>query len=275
MGGQYFNVNSVQRQQQSPAQYYQSSYANQALVGGDDAAMGMGPVGGNYAMSCSDDLMASPFQMGGMSGMMGGMNGMRQMGYGPGSETMNMTQEQYMQYQEKLENYQIDKQVRQKGKYKMAGFEANSSEDVISRRIAILQGEIKNNNQQNVFNEYTNLTTAIRDTLAANNISKDVSDEKIKAYAEKLYFNKTGKNIGNELEDNGDSKFVYGLKKGFCGIGWLFMDNKSYEDNLSNINGTPVTTASKAMEYLGMGISGLLTGAAVLFLGKGIKALFK
>lgn len=275
-------VNNVQRQVVNPAQYYANNYATQA-INSDESLMGITPIGGAAYMNNYSDIYGGMNPGGlGFGGMMPGMGtgimpgmGTGMMGYGPGSEVMGMTQEQYLKYQEKMENYQIDKQVRQQKKLANAEFSATAAEDSITRQIGILQRKIKNNEQDSVFAEYNKLLNAVEVKLREGGyISGKVDKNQVKAHAEKLYFEATGKNITNDLAENGDSSFVHGLKQGAFGFGFLLSNNKNYKDNVSAITGEAKDKSSSAWQAVGTAVSGLLTGGLALFaVAKGIKGI--
>jgi len=280
-------------QMYNPAQYYANSYATQAM-NGDEDFIGLNPMGCTAGFENNSTIfgngmgLGGGMNFGGGMGFGGGMNfggglgmgfggGMGMgMGYGPGSEVMNMTQEQYLKYQEKMENYQIDKQVRQQKRLANAEFSATAADDAVTRQIGILQRKIKNNEQDTVLTEYTKLVNSVKIKLKEGGyINAQTSDSEIKARAEKMYFEATGKSVTQDLTDNGDSGFVHGLKMGLgCGLGSLLTNKKDYQDNIAAITGEAKNSTTNTWTTIGAFISGGLTAALVAFGGrKGLKAI--
>ena len=258
-------INGMQRQMMDPSQYYGNSYATQ-VMNSDSDFMGLSPING---VSGGNGIFGGGMMGGMMPGMMGGMNG-----YGPGSECMNMSQIDYMKYQERMEDYQIDKQVRQKHKLANSEFSATAAEDVITRQIGVLQRKIKNNEQDSVFPEYNKLVKAVEEKLKEGGyVGEHTSKDQIKAHAEKLYFEATGKSVTDDLAANGDSGFVHGMKQGVGGFGWMLTNKKNYEDNISDITGEDKSGTSTAWQKVGQFTSVLLTGAFALLALKGGKAV--
>lgn len=213
--------------------------------------------------------------------------GMMGMGYGPGAEVMNMSQADYaryqaklqaiqMQSQEQLQNYQLQAQVRQQKAYNTAQFQSEASDNVLSVRIGALKHEIEENEQDHVSHSYAKLTNAIREKFKEAGYT-NIPEAQVKAYANKLYLQTTGKLIEQDLEENGDSEFVHGLKEGFgCGLGSLFTKTKNYKDNIANVTDTETTTSDKAWRWAGRILAAGVT-AGVVFLGGGklVSKLFK
>ena len=265
-------VNSVnmQRQMVDPSQYYANSYAS-GVMNGDETFAGMAPIGGAAFLN-NDSVFGNDMSCGGGANYgYGGVGGGR--GYGPGSETMNMTQEEYLIYQEKMENFQIDKQVRQQKRLAGATFQSTAAEDAISRQIAILQRKIKNNEQDTVMKEYAKLVKTVEEKLTESGaIPPGTPKDQIKAHAEKLYFEATGKSVTDDLTANGDSGFVQGLKEGLC-FG-IFTNKKNYQDNISDITGEDKNSSSSTWRKVGQFLTGGILAAAVIFGGvKGAKAI--
>ena len=276
------NVN-MQRQMVDSAQSYANSYANNIMNSDEDFA-GLGAIGDvGYINNNSNIFGGGTYYSGGMGAGMGygggmGMNygGGMGMGYVPGSETMNMTQEQFLQHQEKMENYQIEKQVRQQKKLANAEFSSTAAEDSITRQIGILQRKIKNNEQDNVYTEYNKLINEVEIKLKEGGyIGEHTDKNQIKAYAEKLYLKSTGKSVTEDLTQNGDSGFVQGLKQGIgCGFGSLFTNKKNYEDNISAITGEAKSSTSSTWKAVGNFVAGGLSAALLVFGGlKGARAI--
>lgn len=240
----------------SGSQYLRQAYASQAGLSdyADDSLVGLNP-------------MMSGLGMGFGGPSFGGLGcfGM----YGPGSEIQKMSMPEFMQYQEGMENYQMDKQVRQKHKYDASAFASTAAEDVTTRQIGILQRKIKDNEQDSIFNEYSKLTDAVKEKFAEAGYT-DVPEKQVKAYAEKLYYEQTGKSLTNDLMNSGDSSFMYGLKQGAgFGLGRLLTNKNSAAKNLSRITGEDIPADENRWKYVGVATSVGLTLAAIPLLLKG------
>lgn len=294
MTGNANSINAVQRQMFNPSQVLARSYANQAMMDGDDTFMGMGPIGGaafmNSNSSIFDNSIYGNFGAGAAMGMGAGMGfgcypGMMGMGWGPGSEiyTKNMTQKDYINYQKELNNLQLDNQVERKHKLAQTEFRSNASENAVSEQIGVVQRKVHENEQDHVMKEYNRLDSVARAQLAEQGVTNPTQSQ-ISAYKQKLYFEATGKNIINDLAEHGDSSFSHGMKQGvLCGLGSFFANEKDYEDNISSITGEAKSTTAETWQKVGFGTSAVLTTGAVIAarrpIVKGLayiaKALFK
>lgn len=264
-------VRRVQLPMGNRGQCIANSFFNQSMMGTDDLFMGLGPIGGEAMMngSCFGGGFGGGYMPGG--GMYPGM------GYGPGSETMNMTQKEYLQYQEELEKYQINKQVRQQKLVNAARFAVTSEENVITRSIGILNGAVVRNEQDHIPALYGKLLNSVREKLAsANGLNAgELTEEQVKSEAERLYEEKTGKSLIESINQNGDSSLWYGIKRGLS-FG-LLTDSNSSDETIASITGEPVSKSSTAMRWLGTAVGAVVSvGAAIgaaIFGGKAIGKL--
>lgn len=268
--------------------YLAQNYASQVgLYNAFDKATNGDGLGFDGAL-CS--LNSSPFSMNNSIYNMGGYgdyggigySGIGNMnfggGYGMGNRAMamynNMTPEEMaaerlklnklqMASQEELENYQIDAQVRRKHKMEGAEFRYNSPNDLMTRQIGNLQKEVKENEQDHILSEYGRLKeTAIDKLKEAGIINPD--EAQIRAYIEKEYFKATGKGLAEDIEANGDSSFLHGLKQGSgLGLGALFTNKQSKDKTLSYIKGTELPTGSKSLGFAGQILGGVATVAVI------------
>lgn len=231
---------------------------------------------GMNSLSSNDDIfsqynMSTPFMGGGFGGGMGMFGGM---GYGPGSEVMNMNQEQYLDYQERLENKQIDKQVRQTKRQKAAGNQLNAPEAALTRQSTILHKAIEKGDGAEIRAQYEKLLNLASCEVNSQNSlgihNEKVPREELQAYAETFYQEKVGVGIMDDIQRNGDSPFVKGLKQG-TGIGALITGNDDTEDLAESITGVKKTTGEKVQRFLGSLIFGGI-GIASLLLLRGKKA---
>lgn len=270
------NVSAVQQQPRYVDPYL--AYANMSsMIDGDGTFMGMQPLCSPFGNS----VFGNNFGMNGMYGM-GGMNGMYNpmcgLGpcnsrFGPGSEVMNMSQIDYLRYQENIEEYMLKKQVRQ---HKMAGaleFSSQAHDDTIARQIGVLSNLIKENEQDKFIGQYEKLITLTKEKLAHEGI-EHATREQIKARAEKLYFESTGRSMVDDLTENGDGGFVQGLKQGVgVGVGSYFANTRNYKDNIAEITGEEKSKSDNAWKWVGRFLAGGISILGLVFGAKGISAL--
>lgn len=260
-----------------PAQVYASQ------VSMNDQINDMNPFGagdyGLFAQGMSSFGNGITPTIGSPLGFSGGVPGYG--GYaGPGSEVMNMTQEQYLEYQDRLntraeeysdksEDRRIEREVRREHKMKAATFLSEAPEDVVTRQVGLLQRKIKDGDQDHIMDEYTKLTNLVRNQLEESNC-KNVPDEQIKAHAEKLYYQITGKNLLDDITEHGDSSFVQGLKQGSI-LGCLFTDYRTSKSNIAEITDEKINKKEIAANWAGraIGFGSLLGG--ILAIAKYLK----
>ncbi len=262
----------------SPSNYYANSFASQTM-GGDDTFMGLGPVGGDATLNMGSNC----------GNIFGNMNGIPDCG--PGSEVRNMDQKTYLKYQHDLQEMQnkfaIEDQVTQRKRLAAAGFETTAADDALTRQIGILQRKIANNEQDNIVPEYNKLVRLTEHKLLEEGLiqkGQKIPQEQLKAHAEKLYAEATGKALLDDIQANGDSSLVQGMKKGAgFGAGAIFVDKNSSDDNIAEITGESKSNTSKYWKWVGVGTAGILSLVAVRqlfrpktlgFLGKGLKFVF-
>lgn len=190
-------------------------------------------------------------------------------GYGPGSETMNMTQEQYLTYQGKLQAQQMQQQVDLQKKANALKVTANAEENEITRDAGELQRLIKENRQDKIEEAYAKLQNAVKKKLEEAGCATS-DNERVKAEADLAYYNATGTNLLDDIESNGKSSFEYGFLRG-TGVGCLFTDKGDNRDQtIANITGTARSNSSKSWETVGRVVGATLTLAAAVI---GIAAL--
>lgn len=243
----------------SGSQYLRQAYASQAGISdmSDDSLIGLNSLTGGYNLG-----------FGGMPSFGGlGCYGM----YGPGSEVRDMSMPEYLKYQEDMENEGMKKQVRQKHLYEATNFRASAQENDITRQVSILNRKIKDNEQDSIFKEYTRLTDAVKDKFAEAGYT-NVPDDQIRTEAERLYATKTGKSLTSDLMNSGDSSFMYGLKQGAGGLGFLFTNKNSAAKNLSLITGEDIPADENRWRYIGIATSAGLTAAAIPLIARGSRS---
>lgn len=226
----------------------------------------MGP-GGGFGPSVFGGGM--PF-CGGMPGM--GMYGMG--GYGPWSELMGMTAKQSMGYMSDIRKQQLNDGVELTRQTQDANHRASIRNKTVAEKSAVLQGLIKENNQDQVATAYENLKEAVKAKLVYEG-GKEPNEHDIETATKTLYAEAMQANIPDDLRKYGDAPFLCGFKKAFGGIGWLFMDKKSSIENIADVEGTKIPKSERAKEIAGGIVSIALTAVGALLLHKAYKGLGK
>lgn len=203
-------------------------------------------------------------------GGMPGMYGMYGMG-GPGFEYYNMDTKKAMEYQNGLRFDQLDGGVEFVRRTQNAEHRASNNNNIVAEKAGVLQGLIKENNQDQISTAYENLKEAVREKLVYEGV-KEPTEKEIETTAKTLYAKAMGANIPDELRKYGDSPFMSGFKKNFGIIGRFFMESKTATQNISEIDGTKVPASEKAWEYAGGAVALALTVAGAFLLHKGYKA---
>lgn len=241
-------------------------YANTAMMSDftDDTFIGLNALGGAGYMSNPYSMSGSIFGGDFMGGGFGGYGG-----YGYNQELMRMSPKERMEYMADMEDYQIQRQIQRRKTMDAANFQVQAADDVITRQIGNLQSVVGRNEQDYVMTEYGKLTNAIRNKFKEAGYT-NVPEEQIKAHAEKLYYETTGKSLLNDVQENGHSSFVTGLVDVF---GFGLGNEKSASQNIANITGQSETKAEKGWRWVGKITAGLIAGAGIILGGKGAKTL--
>lgn len=207
---------------------------------------------------------------------MPGMYGMGGYGMGPWSELMGMTAEQSMDYTNRIRSKQLNQGVELSRQTQDADHRASIRNKTVAEKAAVLQGLIKENNQDQVAQAYENLKEAVAAKIyyesGKHPDEHDVETATKTLYAEAMK-NLGGGNIPDDLRKYGDAPFLCGFKKAFGFIGWLFMDKKSSIENIAEVEGTKIPKSERAKEIAGGIVSIALTVMGGLLLHKAYKGL--
>lgn len=225
----------------------------------------MGP-GGGFGPSVFGGGM--PF-CGGMPGMYG-MYGMG--GYGPWSEVLGMTAKQSMSYMSDIRKQQLNDGVEISRQTQDAEHRASIRNKTVAEKAAVLQGLIKENNQDQVATAYENLKEAVAAKIYYES-GKHPDEHDIETATKTLYAEAMQANIPDDLRKYGDGPFLAGFKKALGGVGWLFMEKKTSIENIAAIEGTRVPRSERATEIAGGIVSLALTAMGALLLHKAYKGL--
>lgn len=159
---------------------------------------------------------------------------------------------------EEMYTMQMESNLRMQEKQRAYAAQANAPERLLNAKIGELQAEILQNRQDTMMTKYNE---AIAQVKAMN---PDMSDAEAKAYFQEYYANATGSNLTQDIKNNGSSDFTTGLKKGlFFGLGSVFTNKKSADQNVREMNHQETTTSEKATKKAGGALSGTASGAAV------------
>lgn len=151
----------------------------------------------------------------------------------------------------------------------------NATKTVVDDKLNELNAIVKSNKQDYFQDAYAELTTAVASYLKKRSVigddfditkSTDSEEAKlVRSTAKQLYETKFETSLENDLERNGDSEFVLGLKKG-TGIGWWLGNNKNYKDNIAFLTDKKVTKAETASQAIGaiLSFAGLIGAGIVL-----------
>lgn len=268
------NLNAMTNGLQS--RYQTVNYAN--MVGLDqDTGLGseLMNYGGNASGSCGLDTlslggmgMGMPMMGMGMpmvGGMYGGGNGQQYKNYI--KQYTDAQKQMYMgnaQMQTDLEDYQMDRNVQRSHKLEGNQFNLEASNNVVDESLQRLNNQIETNNQDYVQGDHRSAVQALKAKLIeTKQVPANVSDEQVSAYLNTLYEQKYHKAIGNALDENGDSQFVYGLKQGLDPFG-LCVNQKSARQNMSDLLGYKLSTQDKAEEGTGKVLGYIGAGAAAI-----------
>lgn len=225
----------------------------------------MGP-GGGFGPSVFGGCM--PFGGGMPFGM--GMYGMG--GYGPWSEVMGMTAKQSMSYMSDIRKQQLNDGVEISRQTQDAEHRASIRNKTVAEKAAVLQGLIKENNQDQVATAYENLKEAVAAKIYYES-GKHPDEHDVETATKTLYAEAMQANIPDDLRKYGDAPFLCGFKKAFGGIGWLFMDKKSSIENIADVEGTKIPKSEKAKEIAGGIVSLALTAMGAFLLHKAYKGI--
>lgn len=226
---------------------------------------GMNPNAYNNQVALNDlcDLdFYSPMGAMGMNGsIFPGMGGIGMGGFPMGGTGYPMTpmygggnyQDYYKNY-EQYQDFMVNNQVRQREKMRNADIRLNSPEEGIAKQAAILKEKIMQNEQQQIIPAYKSFVRSVKSMYGGN-----VSDEEIANRAATLYAKTYGVTITEDIRRYGNSSFMQGLYQSVT-FGWA--DNKTKEENISELTGQPVSRYEKAKKVAGNAVGGALVGTA-------------
>lgn len=175
-------------------------------------------------------------------------------GYG-----MNM--DQMLQYQQQYTDASLAMNKRNKAASQLS----TANDDSVSRQVASLQRQVQGNKQENIMQEYNKLLETVRQLYEDAGYT-DVSENQVKATAEKLYAQNTGNALVDDIKAHSDNSFVQGFKNV---ITFGIAARQNSNENIQQITGENANNAAS--------VAGKVAGGttAVLTLGVVGKCLYK
>lgn len=231
---------------------------------------GMMPFYNNYANSVALDSLLGYNGMG-MPGMfsMDGSLFPGNFGGGMFPYAGGMNYEQFYKNMEQNQNFMYDSQLRRSQRARQVDFLANSPMEGIQRNAQILHEKIVQNEQQQIIPALNKYLESVK---AASVGDKNVSVEQLIARADTLYKQMYNTSMTDDIRKYGNSSFLQGL---YQTLSFGFADKITAEENISRINGQPVSRWESAKKVAGNTVGGATIGAASLFGLASIPAIAK
>ena len=179
----------------------------------------------------------------GMNSSIFGMNPYMYGGIGTDNQSYFDNMRNYQQF---YNEYNIEQQKMQRN----ADLQLNGAIEAIKSSAGNLKDKIERNEQDQIKVAYQAYLDAVRNAYGEG------TEKEIRSRAAALYEQINGVSLIKDLRANSNSSFVQGLIQTLT-LG--FYDNKSAEDNISEITGQPVSMDEKTEQNLGR-----ITGAAVI-----------
>lgn len=187
-----------------------------------------------------------------MGGYMPGFTG----GYGP-ADYMKQMQEYQKQYSE----YMVEQQKLNRN----AELRVNAPMEGIQGAVAILKDKVMRNEQDQIATAFENLTDKVRAAYG-----NDIDESEARARAITTYQQLTGKNLFEDIRENGRSSFTQGMVQSAT---FGLDDHYSAEDTVSRINGSEVASGEKIEQNVGRVVGGATIGAITGTIASGIESL--
>lgn len=233
---------------------------------------GMYPNAYNNQVALNDlsDLdLYSPMGAMGMNGsIFPGMGGLGMGSIGTGYPMTPMyggggNYEDYYKNYEKYQDFMIDSQVRRQQKMRNADSRANSPMKGVEIAADILREKVMQNEQQQIIPAFNAFVESVA-AMNGNKSQKETINDALTLYKQK--YNVT---LTQDIRQYGNSSFLQGLYQSVT-FGWA--DNKTKEENISELTGQPVSRYEKAKK-----VAGNATGGAIIGIGSaiGINCLWK
>ena len=183
----------------------------------------------------------------------------------PGIYGGSYNYEDYYKNYDKYQNFLIESRVRQQQKMREADIRLNSPEEGIAKKAAYLHEKIMRNEQQQIQLAYNDFKESVR-SMYPNATEEEISNRTSTLY--KRYINVS---LTDDIRKHGRGSFTQGFLQTVT-LG--FADNKTAEENISDLTGLPVGRTERTKKIAGNIAGGAIVGGGGFLLGKVIaKAL--
>lgn len=180
-----------------------------------------------------------------------------------------MNYEQYYKNMEQCQNFMYDSQLRRNQKARQVDFLSNSPMEGIQRNAEILHEKIMQNEQQQIIPALNKFLASIK---AASANDANVTTEQLIARADTFYKQIYNTSLTEDIRKYGNSSFLQGL---YQTLSLGFADRVTAEENISKINGQPVSRWESAKKVTGNTMGGAILGSASMFGLASIPAIAK
>lgn len=217
--------------------------------------------GGYQNQVLMGDMMGldSSFGMGMDSSVFGNMGNMSMMPF------TGMNYDSYYQNMDNYQDFMYNSQIRQAERSRFADLKANAPMEAIQRQAEILHEKILQNEQEQIIPALKSYIASIK---AAYANSSDATAEQLLAKANSIYKGIYKVGMTDDIRKYGNGSYTQGL---FQTLSFGIADKRTAEDNISLINGQPVSRLEKGKKYAGNATGGAAIGAASMYLLSSLK----
>lgn len=173
--------------------------------------------------------------------------------------------EDYYKNYQKYQDFMIENSVRQQQNMRNADLRLNSPMEGVSKKASLLHEKIMQNEQQQIQLAYQQYKDSVR------SLYPNASDEEIANRASTMYKQLHGLSIHDDIRKYGRGSFTQGLLQTLT-LG--FADNKTAEENVSELTGQPVGRSERAKKIAGNIAGGAIFGGAAAISAKYLMKAF-
>ena len=167
--------------------------------------------------------------------------------------------EDYYKNYQRYQDFMLDTQVRQQQNIRNADLRLNSPLEEVSKKSSLLHEKIMQNEQQQIQQAYQQYKNSVR------SLYPNASDEEIANRASTMYKQLHGVSIHDDIRKYGRGSFTQGFLQTLT-LG--FADNKTAEENVSELTGQPVGRSERAKKIAGNIAGGAVFGGAAAISAK-------
>ena len=190
--------------------------------------------------------------------MMMGMNGSIFPGMGYMMPFGGNYQNYYKNY-DQYNQFMIDSQVRQRQRMRDADLRLNSPQEGLEKHATVLREKIAQDEQQQILPAFKSYLKSVKELYG-----EGATYEEIKNRAMKTYHDLYHTSITDDIRKHGKDSYTQGL---FQTLTFGLADNRTAEENISELTGEPVSRWEQAKK-----IAGNATGGALIGVGGAITA---